>query len=877
MFLMRCIFTMFAEDVGLLPEKSFKEVLERCEADPQTFVEDVGQLWEAMDVGGYAHALRKRVPQFNGEFFRSRKVLSLGREEIGELRQAASYDWRDVEPAIFGTLLEQALDEKERRRLGAHYTPRAYVERLVIATVVEPLRDDWNKVLSTAERQEAEGRNSNAMGTVRAYHERLCTTRVLDPACGTGNFLYVSLELLKRLEGEVLEALVDLGGQEALVGLAGHTVDPHQFLGMEVNPRAAAIAELVLWIGHLQWHVRTKGGMPSEPILRAFKNIVVKDAVLAPDHTNPQCPEWQPAEFIVGNPPFIGKGELMRLAFGQAYLDALWAAHPTMNQSADFVMYWWDRAAELLVRKGTILRRFGLVTTNSITQVFNRRVVERHLKARTSISIVMAIPDHPWTKATKDAAAVRIAMTVCEAGARPGQLFEILRELALDTDTPYIELSERRGIINSDLTVGVDVTSAVALRANEGLASMGPALGGRGFVVTLAEAQHLGGGIGSPWLKVLTTGRDITETHRNRYVIDVREFDDEDTLRRELPKVYQHLRTTVWPERQRNNDPKLKQFWWRFRRSNETYFSAISGLDRFIATVETTKHRTFVFVSGNELLEHGVVGFGLDDAWLLGVLSSRVHVIWTLANGGTLEDRPRYNKDVCFDTFPFPMTDEIKKQRIRVLADELDKQRKLALAGHHGLTLTDIYNVIEAVRSGVTADELNPDEKRIFDDGVVIVISDLHDKIDAAVAAAYGWPADLSEDEILARLVALNKERSKEEVQGLVYWLRPDYQGSRFGPQKDTSELDLVVAGKVGETAALPKPSFPADDVAQTAAVMAALAGADGAQDAITIASSFKQGRRNLHKVEAILAALTRMGFVAATDGGRSFALPRTA
>jgi hypothetical protein len=196
MFLMRCIFTMFAEDVELLPQKSFKNVLERCEADPATFVEDVSQLWEAMDLGIYAHAIRKRVPRFNGEFFSNRTALPLGREEIGELRQAASHNWRDVEPAIFGTLLEQALDPEERRKLGAHYTPRAYVERLVVATIMEPLRDDWGRVLSTAERQKAEGRGRDAVNTVRAFHDKLCETRVLDPACGTGNFLYVSLELL---------------------------------------------------------------------------------------------------------------------------------------------------------------------------------------------------------------------------------------------------------------------------------------------------------------------------------------------------------------------------------------------------------------------------------------------------------------------------------------------------------------------------------------------------------------------------------------------------------------------------------------------------------------------------------------------------------
>jgi hypothetical protein len=374
----------------------------------------VSQLWDAMNTGAFAMAIETQVKRFNGEFFKSHAALELGREEIGELRAAAACDWRDVDPSIFGTLLEQALDPGERRKLGAHYTPRAYVERLVVATVIEPLRTDWASVLATVERQKSERRSKDAVQTVRAFHEKLCATRILDPACGTGNFLYVALELLKRLEGDVLEALADLGGQEALRGLEGHTVDPRQFFGLEVNPRAAAIAELVLWIGYLQWHIRTRGGLPQEPILRALRNIEVADAVLeaekvpardergtplarvTPDgrredvfaYQNPRRPPWPEAEFIVGNPPFKG-GKDIRAAFGDDYAEALWRAHNHMNESADYVMYWWDRAAELLTRNGARLRRFGLVTTNSISQVFQRRVIERHLHATLPISLVI--------------------------------------------------------------------------------------------------------------------------------------------------------------------------------------------------------------------------------------------------------------------------------------------------------------------------------------------------------------------------------------------------------------------------------------------------------------------------------------------------------
>jgi len=387
LFLMRCLFTMFAEDVGLLPEDSFKGLLEECRREPTKFVPLVEDLWRCMDAGQFAASIRERVLRFNGNLFKDARALPLAAEEIGELAVAAAKNWREVEPAIFGTLLEQALDKNERRRLGAHYTPRSYVERLVVATIIEPLREDWRQVQSVAEAKREAGDLTGAAEEVRAFHDRLCQTRVLDPACGTGNFLYVSLELMKRLEGEVLEALADLGGQEVLTGLEAHTIDPHQFLGLELNPRAAAIAELVLWIGYLQWHFRTKGGAPSEPILKAFRNIEVKNAVLAWDgyplpvlrdgvetYPNPRRPEWPAADFIVGNPPFIG-GKDLRARLGDAYTQALWAAHKHINPSADFVMYWWDRAADILTARSTRLRRFGFVTTNSITQEFSRRVI----------------------------------------------------------------------------------------------------------------------------------------------------------------------------------------------------------------------------------------------------------------------------------------------------------------------------------------------------------------------------------------------------------------------------------------------------------------------------------------------------------------------
>nr|WP_321182327.1 DNA methyltransferase [Methylobacterium sp. Leaf122] len=907
LFLMRCLFTMFAEDVGLLPERSFRDLLTRCEADPSKLQPLVGQLWEAMDEGTFAYGIESKVRRFNGEFFKRRTVLPLERDEITKLREAAEADWREVEPAIFGTLLEQALSTRERAKLGAHYTPRAYVELLIVATVIEPLRTDWATVLSTAERQKGEGRDKDAIATVRTFHDRLCATRVLDPACGTGNFLYVALELVKRLEGEVLEALVDLGGQEAFAGLEGSTVDPHQFLGMELNPRAAAIAELVLWIGYLQWHFRTKGAAPSDPILRAFRNVRGGyDAVLASDldvardengqplsrpgpngisepihvYRKPRRPDWPTAEFIVGNPPFIG-GKDLRARLGDTYTEALWAAHPHMPESADFVMFWWDRAAELLAHKGTVLRRFGFVTTNSISQVFQRRVMERHLKARrTPISLVMAISDHPWTKATQDAAAVRIAMTVAEVGTREGVLREVTLETGLDTDQPIVELDERRGPINSDLTTGVDLSATKALLANEGLSSRGMSLHGAGFIVSPEKATELGLGR-RPGLehhiRSYRNGRDLTARPRGVMVIDLFGL-TADEVRSRFVEVYQHVLTTVKPERDANNRETYRANWWIFGEPRRELRPALEGLRRYVVTVETMRHRVFQFLDATILPDNKLVAIATDDAYHLGVLSSRIHVAWATRAGGWLGvgNDSVYVKSRCFDPFPFPDATPEQTNRIRRAAEALDAHRKERQALHPSVGLTDAYNVLTKLRGGASFATLDHDDRHIFDAALVLVLGELHDELDAAVEDAYGWPADLAEDEILTRLAALNKARAAEEAWDRVHWLRPSYQVTRFGTSAQKSaQIEASLVSATGEK--VQKPTFPSDDMGQTAVVMAALASAAGPLSSSALASSFRQGRRIESKVASVLLALDRMALVTSVDNGTSFLLRRAA
>ncbi|MEG2155589.1 MAG: DNA methyltransferase, partial [Burkholderiaceae bacterium] len=497
-FLSRCLFSLFAEDIGLLPRRSFGHLLETHRARPAVLARMMEELWTAMDTGGFSAALAEDVLRFNGKFFKDRRALELRDEEIAQLIAAARSDWREVEPAIFGTLLERALDPAERHALGAHYTPRAYVERLVLPTVIEPLRADWANAHAAALVLAQEGKLEAAADTVRGFLHQLTHVRVLDPACGSANFLYVTLEHLKRLEGEVLNALDELGDTRGRLDLEGASVDPHQLLGIELNPRAAAIAEMVLWIGYLQWHYRVRGNVqPPLPVLRDFHNIENRDAVLAwddvepatdesgqiltrwdglttrahpvtgepvPDESaqrvvehylNPRPAEWPAADFVVGNPPFIGAATL-RGALGDGYVEALRGAWPTVPESADLVMYWWEHAAELT--RAAKLRRFGFITTNSLRQTFNRRVVARHLEATPPLALRFAIPDHPWVDSA-DGAAVRIAMTVGDTSAAAGQL-KLVREETLAADGEVsVGLTENEGVIHADLRVGANVAS----------------------------------------------------------------------------------------------------------------------------------------------------------------------------------------------------------------------------------------------------------------------------------------------------------------------------------------------------------------------------------------------------------------------------------
>jgi hypothetical protein len=832
LFLMRILFCMFAEDIGLLPQGRFRAFLEDCIDNEALFEPGLRDIWGKMGkphlADRYSLTLRDRLRYFNGNLFTDDRVFPLSRADRGELYQAARANWAAVEPAIFGTLLEQALVPEERARLGAHYTPRAYVERLVDATIMEVLRADWATAQTAIATAEDSGNRTAAIAAARTFQMKLADTRILDPACGTGNFLYVAMEALMRLESAVLETLATLGAP------ADPQVGPANMLGLELNPRAAVIAELVLWIGWLRFRLRDYPDAIPDPVLARTAQINFGrhggyDACLAlnafgsPDLENPRPAEWPEADFIVGNPPFIG-AKYMRERLSPGYAEALWKAWPAVPPSADFVMQWWSRAATELTRPGTRLRRFGFVTTNSITGAFSRRVLAFHMAGSASggqgaatpatgtpepgknpvipanagipsdhgtparpLSLILAIPDHPWVKSAAASsggakkkgagpAAVRIAMTVAEAGTHKGTLHEVTTEKALDTDAPQIEFRATEGTINPDLTVGTETGTARPLRANERLAYRGVQLMGAGFIVTPAEAKALGLGTRpglESHIRDYRNGRDLLQRPRGVMVIDLFGL-TEAQVRQRFPEVYQHLLATVKPERDGNNRASYRDNWWIFGEPRSDMRPALAGLPRYIATVETAKHRIFHFLDASILPDNKLIAIGSDSAFHLGVLQSRLHTEWALEVGGLLEDRPVYVKSTCFDPFPFPEATPEQAARIAEIAEELDAARKAALAENPGLTMTGLYNRVEALKAGAP---LTHEARRAR----AAIVKILHEDLDAAVAQAYNWSPKLETPTLIANLVALNAERAADEREGQVRYLRPAYQAPAGG------------------------------------------------------------------------------------------------
>jgi hypothetical protein len=458
---------------------------------------------------------------------------------------------------------------------------------------------------------------------------------------------------------------------------------------------------------------------------------------------------------------------------------------------------------------------------------------------------------------------VRIAMTVGTAAtdATSPWLGRVVKEgsgLTPEMEAEAVIVEGRAvDVIHADLSAGADVSRAVSLKANDGLASPGMKLHGAGFIVTPSQWEAWGRpAVVHPY----RNGKDLTDKPRGVMVIDFYGL-DESEARTRFPGVYQHVLDTVKPERDQNNRAAYRDRWWIYGEARSAFRPALASLPRYIATVETAKHRVFQFLDGATVPDNMLIAIASDDGFQLGILSSRGHGAWALAAGGTLESRPRYNKTRCFDPFPFPEAAEPQKVRIRELAEALDSHRKAAQG--RGVTITAMYNLLTKLRAG---EMLNEKEQALHTAAQTSILRQLHDDLDAEVAAAYGWPANLPDEAILEKLVALNRERAEEEKRGLVHWLRPDYQAPDQKAQVPVAETPVLLEETLEPLPiAEPRP-WPSERRAQLAMLRELLLSESRSWSLEELARCFKSRGRYRDSIQTHLEVLEDLGLALKID-----------
>ncbi len=788
-FLDRVVFALFAEDIGLLAPGLFSRLLGHCRKEPALFPQLAGDLFAKMTSGGFFGA--EPIRRFNGNLFANGPVLALQRDEIDHLVAAAKLDWSAVDPSILGTLFERGMDPDKRSQLGAHYTSREDIETLIDPVVMQPLRREWAEAQRIAQNLLATGKRepkpsdspralegsalkkarSEALAVLRAFHERLCEVKVLDPACGSGNFLYVTLQKLKDLEKEVLVYLMDLG----FPGLFPR-VGPLQLYGIEVNPYAFELAQMSVWIGYLQWTKNNGFGEPDDPVLKPMDTFQNMDAILdLSDPENPKEPEWPAVDFIVGNPPFLGYSRL-RSGLGSAYTEQLFAFYKDRipNQS-DLCCYWFEKA-RALVERGAC-RRAGLLATQAIRGGKNRETLKR---IQETGDIYFAVSDRNWFL---DGASVHISMVGFDAGQE--------NDKRLD--------GQRVERIHANLTAGTNFSTARKLQANKGIGFIG------GFkfgsfelpeteALALLELPNLNGRPNSDVLRPWANGLDVLRRCQGNWIVDFGVACDlEQAVRYEGPflRVQDHVK----PERDEMRREARRLKWWLHGESAHQLRRSTADLARVLVTPRVAKHRVFVWLDTLTLPDGDLVIFARKDDHFLGLLQSRLHQSWTLGQGTQVREREsgfRYTPTTCFQTFPFPRPTPEQESAIAAAAKELDELRSRWLNPPEW-TKTEVLE-FPGSKNGPWARYLHDADSRGI--GTVrwprIVAKDeehaekikvrtltnlynqrpawldlAHKRLDAAVFAAYGWPPDLGTEEILERLLALNLERAREEGQPL--------------------------------------------------------------------------------------------------------------
>ena len=790
-FVNRLVFCLFAEDVGLLPGRMFQKMLEACEHKPGEFAGHARTLFTAMKDGGLVGF--ERVPWFNGGLFDDDTALALERADIADLLKAARLDWSGIDPSILGTLFERGLDPDKRSQLGAHYTDRDKIMQLVEPVVRAPLLGEWEatharirELLDNAPRDTAEHLRSSAeiARATRAWNEarrlkagfseRLRNFRVLDPACGSGNFLNLALTTLKDVEHRAnldCEAL----GFERSAPVTG----PENMLGIELNPYAAELARVSVWIGEIQWMRRNGLDASRNPVLRPLENIECRDAVLAPDGTRA---DWPDADAVVGNPPFVG-AKLMKRRLGHEYTVTLRNAYAdNLPGFSDLVCYWFERARQLISEKKLI--RAGLVATKAIAKNTNLPVLKSIHKEMT---IFEAHTNEPWIV---DGAAVRVAL-VCFSD-QVGSNGEVRLN------------GEKVESINPDLTSGLNKTATKILPENRnvvfvGIQKSGPfEVAGQLARKWLTMPLNPNGRSNADVLRPTLGGHAITQGRQDAWLIDFpRGISEADASLWEAPFTY--LDTALYdPDqpsfgllkefRQGVRDWQPKEQWWTTYWPRPDVRAKLANLSRYLVTPMTSEHRVFIWERLPLIPDNNTIIIARDDDASFGIIHSCFHEIWSTLIGNKMGvgNQRRYNPDTVFQTFPFPegltpdipaadYADDPRAQAIATAAARLNELRE------NWLNPPDLVDRVPEVVPGY------PDRILPKDDAAAAVLKKrtltnlynarpgwldhAHRDLDAAVADAYGWGEDwragrLDDDEILARLFALNQARAQSPAKG---------------------------------------------------------------------------------------------------------------
>ncbi len=769
-FVNQLVFCFFANSVRLLPEGFFPKLLKLAAENPRETQKVFNDLFAAMEKGG-RFGLEK-IGHFNGGLFDGRRALPLDSGDVGLLIAAASVDWSQIDPTIFGTLFERFLDPEKRGQIGAHYTDPEKIMMIIEPVIIRPLRDEWNavrvqiepiaeKAESFVPRTQSPGDRlaaDNAARKLRGqaivlrdkFLDRLASIRVLDPACGSGNFLYLALQAVKDIENRVILECEAMGLPPRAL-----EIGPEIVHGIEINPLAAELARTTIWIGDIQWGIRNGIYSRPEPFLRPLDTIECRDALLALGDGSGES-KWPESEFVIGNPPFLG-GKLMRAGLGDAYVDNLFKVYAgRVPAEADLVTYWFEKAREQLKRGRA--NRVGLVATNSIRGGANRRVLDRILHDNR---IFEAWSDEPWVI---DGAAVRVSLICFGQG----------------TEAPALDGHSTSGI-NADLTDGaLDLTKAKRLDENLGVSFMGDTKGG---------AFDIPGDLARDWLQLPINpngrsnadvlrpwwnGADVTRRSSDRWIIDFGwEMSERAASLFEAP--FEYAKERVFPERLQNQRESYRKQWWRHVRPRPALITKLAALRRYIVTPTIAKHRIFIWLDRRIVPDHQLIAVARDDDTTFGILQSRFHEAWSLRLGTSLEDRPRYTPTTTFETFPFPegLTPNIPASEFSAdpraieIAQAVARLEQLRNAW---LNPPDLVTREPEVVPGyperllpknvVAAAKLRKRTlTKLYNDRPQWLV-DAHADLDRAVSAAYGWSVDISAEDALQELLDLNLARA---------------------------------------------------------------------------------------------------------------------